>query len=255
ELGKDIIKQFDPAKFDQLTSEGIGGFDFDTAPLLPDQIFESIGVEEFGDLDLQAIAGLDIKQLDAIASDVYQGFDIDQWPLPGDCDCDIVDNLSAAEFNEVAEEAIEGINSLDSIYMGTDLKKALAYSEVVKQIDAEDIADIAPEKFANMMPETVSLLATDAIAGFTEEQVAVMDGDFFSSMDEEQVAAINPDVISEIDVEVIAEMDATAADVITDEQLAGFNEEQVLALGDPFLGELDEVQLAILQDIAGDSFI
>ena len=74
-------------------------------------------------------------------------------------------------------------------------------------------------------------------------------------MDEEQVAAINPEVISQIGVEVIAEMDATAVDVITDEQLAGFNEEEVLALGDIFLDALDEVQWAILQDIAGDSFI
>ena len=74
-------------------------------------------------------------------------------------------------------------------------------------------------------------------------------------MDEEQVAAINPEVISQIGVEVIAEMDATAADVITDEQLAGFDEEEVLALGDIFLNALDEVQWAILQDIAGDSFI
>jgi hypothetical protein len=43
--------------------------------------------------------------------------------------------------------------------------------------------------------------------------------------------------------------------VITDEQLAGFDEEEVLALGDIFLNALDEVQWAILQDIAGDSFI
>jgi len=217
ELDKKLIAQIDKDRFSELTSEGIGGFGYTTGQLLPEEVFESLDAEQFGDLGLGAIAGLKVEQFDAIESQAYGGFDVDAWDLPGDCDCNIVENLDYSEFKEIADKAWKGFDALDSLYMGKGLKKALAFSEVVKEIDAKKMGEILPENLANMMPETTSLLSPDAISGIIPAQLEEVNVGFLEALDEDQFGAIQD--VSSIRDEVIADMDGHIAEKVTSEQM------------------------------------
>ena len=101
--------------------------------------------------------------------------------------------------------------------MGKGLKKALAFSEVVKEIDAKKMGEILPENLANMMPETTSLLSPDAISGIIPAQLEEVNVGFLEALDEDQFGAIQD--VSSIRDEVIADMDGHIAEKVTSEQM------------------------------------
>jgi len=99
--------------------------------------------------------------------------------------------------------------------MGKGLKKALVFSEVVKEIDAKKMGEILPENLANMMPETTSLLSPDAISGIIPAQLEQVNVGFLEALDEDQFGAIQD--VSSIRDEVIADMDGHIAEKVTSE--------------------------------------